>query len=503
MILSAGSIHSPQLLQLSGIGPEALLSGLGIPVLNNLVGVGENLQDHYMVDMYAPYNTTEYILPTRLTTDPAWNASAAAEYYANQTGPWCLGSPDGDAFPSLPSIANGDTSIADGAASQNPGEYLASGLDPTIVAGYAAQQALMVNALRDEDRAVYELLNNNAGTLTSSTMRPFSRGSVQITTTDPFTLPAVDPRYGSNPVDLQVLLATLHFNEQILAQPAMASLGPVLTVPHVGASDDSLMQTIRSSIRTEGHPSCTCPMIPRELGGVVDPNLLVYGTANLRIVDASIFPLVPAAHLMAVVYGVAEKAADIIRSAPVNLDSCGPASNGTSPNRSPTAPTGYPLPTPTSQSSSNSSTSGLAPVGSEAATKSTANASSLSSLVSSAVSSARAATTSSSSSASGAGSSLGGSSASAGAASVTSAAMPSVVTVTKYVAPNGPSTEESTTTMTETLTPTSAGAPASTSTCGCGSEPGDTWDHDWVVKKARSDFSKLFGFVEPFFVAGN
>lgn len=78
-------------------------------------------------------------------------------------------------------------------------------------------------------------------------------------------------------------------------------------VPPIEANEDALNQIIDNGIRTEFHPSGTCAMLPLEQGGVVDSHLRVWGTQNLRVVDASIFPLVPAAHLQAVVYGVAEK----------------------------------------------------------------------------------------------------------------------------------------------------------------------------------------------------
>jgi choline dehydrogenase-like flavoprotein len=87
----------------------------------------------------------------------------------------------------------------------------------------------------------------------------------------------------------------------------MVELSPAQFVPPAEAGDEELLQIIKSGIRTEYHPSGTLAMLPRELGGVVDSRLRVYGTANLRVVDAGIFPLIPAAHLQASVYAVAEK----------------------------------------------------------------------------------------------------------------------------------------------------------------------------------------------------
>lgn len=117
----------------------------------------------------------------------------------------------------------------------------------------------------------------------------------------------MDPRYGSNPVDSDILLASILFNREILATDSMQELQAQQLTPSLNATEDEIMAMIKENAATEYHVSCSCPMLPLSLGGVVDPNLLVYGTQNLRIVDASIMPMIPAGHLQAVVYAVAEK----------------------------------------------------------------------------------------------------------------------------------------------------------------------------------------------------
>lgn len=92
-----------------------------------------------------------------------------------------------------------------------------------------------------------------------------------------------------------------------MATDPVQVLQPSQRVPPQNATEDEIMRFLKNAISTEYHVSCSSPMLPLGLGGVVDPNLLVYGTQNLRIVDASIMPMIPAAHLQAVVYGVAEK----------------------------------------------------------------------------------------------------------------------------------------------------------------------------------------------------
>ncbi|KAL8897572.1 MAG: hypothetical protein Q9207_007153 [Kuettlingeria erythrocarpa] len=307
VIVAAGSLHSAQLLQLSGIGPSSLLSTHGIPVALDLPGVGNNLQDHCLVGTFYPYNNGSYPSPTELTTNASYNSMAEFEYSSFKTGPWTAGSPNALAFNPLPLISNNSASILTGADNQDPTEYLPGDLDTTIIAGYTLQKQSLVRRLAETTVASYEIINNNAGSLTVAVMHPFSRGQCYIRSPDPFEPPSIDPRWLTNPVDRQVLIEALLFNRQILATQAMLPLQAAQFVPAVDADEDALNAIINTGIRTEFHPSGTCAMLPLEQGGVVDPHLRVYGAQNLRVVDAGIFPMIPAAHLQAVVYAVAEK----------------------------------------------------------------------------------------------------------------------------------------------------------------------------------------------------
>ncbi|KAL8964767.1 MAG: hypothetical protein Q9183_004230 [Haloplaca sp. 2 TL-2023] len=307
VIVAAGALHSAQLLQLSGIGPASLLESFGIPVALDLPGVGNNLQDHCLVGTFYPYNNDSYPSPTELTTNATYNSAAEDEYYAFKTGPWTAGSPNALAFNPLPLISDNSASILSGADDQDPAAYLASDLDPTIIAGYTLQKESLVRRLAETNVASYEIINNNAGSLTVAVMHPFSRGQCYISSVDPFEPPSIDPRWLTNPVDRQVLIEAMLFNREILAAPPMLPLQAAQFVPTVDADEDAINAIINAGIRTEFHPSGTCAMLPLEQGGVVDPRLRVHGTQNLRVVDAGIFPMIPAAHLQAVVYGVAEK----------------------------------------------------------------------------------------------------------------------------------------------------------------------------------------------------
>ncbi|MCJ1250314.1 hypothetical protein MMC30_007540 [Trapelia coarctata] len=320
VIVAAGALHSVQLMELSGIGPAALLEQLNITVALDLPGVGNNLQDHCLVGTFYPYNNASYPSPTELTSNATYNTLAEQEYYAKKTGPWTAGSPNALAFPSLPHISANTAKILSDATAQGTIDYLLPGLDPTVIAGFKEQKDSVIQRLGTATSAAYEIINNNAGSLTISIMHPLSRGVVYINSADPFEPPLIDPRWLSNPTDRSILIEALKFNRQILATPSMRELQAAQFVPPVDADDAALNQVINNGIRTEFHPSGTLAMLPLAMGGVVDSNLLVYGTQNLRVVDASIFPLVPAAHLQAVVYAVAEKAADIIKTAEATIE---------------------------------------------------------------------------------------------------------------------------------------------------------------------------------------
>jgi choline dehydrogenase-like flavoprotein len=177
-----------------------------------------------------------------------------------------------------------------------------------VISGYAAQKDIITNQLGRADSSVCELLNDNVGLLSVAAMHPLSRGRIHITTDNPYVPPEIDPRYCSNPLDLQILTDALIFNNKLLNTNSMQLLQPVSYYPYLpNATAKILMKAVRSGLRTEFHGSGATSMMPRELGGVVDPDLRVYGTKNLRIVDAGIIPMLPASHLQAPVYAIAEK----------------------------------------------------------------------------------------------------------------------------------------------------------------------------------------------------
>jgi choline dehydrogenase len=142
---------------------------------------------------------------------------------------------------------------------------------------------------------------------------PYTRGTVLITSKSAFDYPAIDPKYYGHQYDIDVTMAGQLWARKLAASTPMKDFMISETYPGAGTTGADLEKWFKAGCTTEYHIMGTCSMLPRDSGGVVDTNLIVYGTKNVRVVDASIMPLQVSAHLMAPAYGVAEKAADIVR----------------------------------------------------------------------------------------------------------------------------------------------------------------------------------------------
>lgn len=321
VVVAAGALHSPQILQLSGIGPAALLEQFNITLAQNLSGVGNNLQDHCMVQIDYACKTPLCLLSNLLTgltdqlpglTTPhtflhnvSYNNASGSQFVTSKTGPWAGEPSTAVAFPSLPQITNTTSTLVN--AARRGSRYWPATYDSNLRSGYELQFDYTLSRLLANTTPAYEILNNNGGGLDVALMHPLSRGTVQLGSADPFTAPLIDPRWLTNPFDTQVLVAAMQFNQRILNTPAIQQLQPSYDNIPEDASWDFLTAYLRKNLKTEYHYAGTCAMMPQELGGVVDPDLRVYGTRNLRVADTSIFPIIPAAHLQAVTYAIAEK----------------------------------------------------------------------------------------------------------------------------------------------------------------------------------------------------
>ncbi|KAJ3743523.1 alcohol oxidase [Lentinula detonsa] len=311
VILSAGAYNTPKLLELSGIGNATRLESLGIPSLIDLPQVGENLQDH----LFAP---VQYQVKSGITTFDQFriNSTFAAEQAAiyNSTRAGFMAASD-SAISFLPFQAT--TNNVDSLLQLFNQTVADSNASPLQLAQYDIQGGW----IRDGTVPQMELIlfsrgfvnlgpNTSYINILGGGLHLTSHGSVHINTTDALVQPVISPNWLSNDFDVAAVLEGLKFALRTGSTLPLADLIDIQTDPEPDAqSDAALIEYIRGSVETAHHPVGTAPMATR----VVDASLLVYGTSNLRIVDASIMPLTVAAHLQESVYAIAEKAADIIK----------------------------------------------------------------------------------------------------------------------------------------------------------------------------------------------
>ncbi|KAK0612444.1 hypothetical protein B0T17DRAFT_648607 [Bombardia bombarda] len=336
VILAAGALHSPAVLEHSGIGSPAVLNPLSIPVLVANPSVGENMQDHPIVCQ--SFEVADGIPSADALRDPTILA-ALANLHATQAGAGPLGqsvvsvayTPVVDGSGRLPAAAvqalfaeHASTALPQ-PSQQAVRALLSSSAD---VPAPAFQYLLFPSqiTISDTPRSMAEYIvpsePQNFITIMTVLNHPFSRGSVHIASPSPAALPRWDPRYNSNPLDMELLARGVQFVERLVA-PGSPLAGVLKReggrrlpgiVSDVGEGDlEKSREIVRQRQISVFHVSGSCAMLPREQGGVVDERLRVYGVKGVRVVDASVFPLEPAGNIQSVVYAVAERAADVIK----------------------------------------------------------------------------------------------------------------------------------------------------------------------------------------------
>ncbi|KAI5803923.1 hypothetical protein EDC01DRAFT_775381 [Geopyxis carbonaria] len=317
VVMAAGAVHTPRLLQLSGVGERKLLERLGIEVVVDLPGVGAGLQDHVGYFMRNNVSLPKEDDPTRLTTDPAYDAEMKALFLANRTGPWAISQGNGAGFFPLPQISPSNyTTLLASAAAASASLPNSPALHPTVLSGHALQRSLLLQHFAHNATAVLEVIFAIRMSTTLVLTKPLSRGRVLLNSSSPWAHPLVHMHTFTAAPDVAILVEGLKFARRLWSQPALQAYAPVEAVPGAGVrSEEEIREALwAGAVPSLAHPSCSCPMLPREMGGCVDTTLRVYGVQGLRIVDASVMPVIPASHLMATVYAVAEKAADLIIS---------------------------------------------------------------------------------------------------------------------------------------------------------------------------------------------
>ena len=333
VILSAGVIQSPQLLELSGIGPPDILEPLGIDVVVENNGVGENLQDH--VHTSISFEVQEG-LPTFTQLDnPEFFASALQAFLTKGTG-YITNLVSSVSYLSYPQLLN--TKGVTGKSVKEITKIKPSKEDRERVPSLKEQYKEISRKLEDPDEAVVEQIFLPAGfnfadsdnttllfkappgellTLYGWILHPYSRGNIHITSADPTVYPRIDPRYLSSSADLEIL-STIALQTQAVArtEPFVSLLkdnGTVFAPNYDEITPENANKHVRDTLTSIYHPIGTCSMLPRKDNGVVDTSLKVYGTTNLRVVDSSIAPLLTRGTIQSFVYAIAEKAADMIK----------------------------------------------------------------------------------------------------------------------------------------------------------------------------------------------
>jgi choline dehydrogenase len=302
VILSAGAFQSPQLLMLSGVGPQETLQQHNIPVLSNLPGVGQNLQDQPLIGISHRVN-----VPTssQLINDPLYAAAAAKDYLQNGTGP-LAGPPGLLAF----------ERISDTQPFLLPNSTLSS-LAQNFPPDWPQLEYLTQNGYSGYNtnyRTSAPTDGYNYATLSAVILSPFSRGNITITSASAHDQPQINPAWLTAPEDLSLALAGFKRLRHIWATISNVTIGEeYLPGPNV-TSDEQIVGFMRASAFTLYHASATCKMGKRgDAMAVVDSRARVFGVAGLRVVDASAFPFLPPGHPQATVYMLAEKIAEDIR----------------------------------------------------------------------------------------------------------------------------------------------------------------------------------------------
>ncbi|BGP46470.1 hypothetical protein JCM10450v2_002315 [Rhodotorula kratochvilovae] len=364
IILSAGVIGTPQLLQVSGVGPADLLESLDIAVVKDLPGVGMHLTDH--LSGAITLNTSFPFSGDPITVNDTFKAEQLALWKAGDASSLYTSPNDAVAYVNLTTLFGGeaaaDAFMAEIAANQSA-QVEAYSTNAAIQAGYNATYTAELRDVYASAVGQAEILLSNTGTyggypdsvtvqIQAAIQHPLSRGSVKINSTSTFDKPQIDAGYLVHPADIQVLRQAFKFARTVsqtapFSDYVLGELSPGTSVE----TDEEWEAWIRRSVSTEYHPAGSVSMLPESEGGVVDLAARVYGIDGLRVVDASIVPIGMSAHMTAPLYGIAERAYDLLLSTPKAAGGSVAAENAT--QSSETGATGNPGAAPTASGTAN------------------------------------------------------------------------------------------------------------------------------------------------------
>ncbi|KAF4624906.1 hypothetical protein G7Y89_g13263 [Cudoniella acicularis] len=332
VILAAGVFNTPKLLELSGIGSASLLESLKIPVVIDNGNVGENLQDHPNAGLSFEVADGVETIDGLARQDMAAIGAAMEAYTKTQSGPFASGGNfSGGFLPVLDFISpEGEKELQrllqfqihdNKPFSKYHTEFVDSLLHTaTEGSGGFFSYPAQGNFIQEVD--IQDIIGSSSPgnylTICCMLLHPLSRGSSHINSSSPGTKMTIDPKYLSNPLDLEILARHVRYIGKIVSsEPLKSFLKPGGRRSHGAPKDldnlEEVKEYVKKAVLSSWHPTSTCAMLPLEKGGVVNTKLLVYGTKNLRIVDASVIPLSTRGNCQTTVYAVAEKAADLIK----------------------------------------------------------------------------------------------------------------------------------------------------------------------------------------------
>jgi len=322
IILSAGAVQTPQLLELSGIGQPFILRAANITPIIPLLGVGENYQDHPRVQIsyrlkpsYTSSDILKYDTPFATSEFSKW-LSGQKSWYDDRRGPfifanWNQITPNA---PALVKLAHANVGKSPDIGHQKKLEQLSNPFIPQVeiilADGYTGR-----NGYPAPNSSHY---GDDFVTFIIILLHPLSRGSIHLNASNPAGKPIIDPHFLEYEYDIQAFIEAAKFTRRLAAAEPLRSLWEGEHEPAAAVQSDNDAQWrewVRENMFTVCHPSGTVPMLPLAKGGVVDSKLVVYGTENLRVVDWGLMPVQISGHPQTAVYGIAERAAEIVIAA--------------------------------------------------------------------------------------------------------------------------------------------------------------------------------------------
>ncbi len=322
VVLSAGSIQSPGLLELSGIGRSSVLAAAGVEQLIDLPGVGENLQDHIRIQSsfqlksnYTSFDILRYNATFADQQLTLWRANQYSMYDYTGSGytfvNWAKAL--GSGASTLLTLAQQAVGASPSPIDQKKLSFLSNPSVPQLEVifsdGYTGVKGYPPTSSPLYGKGFFSLI--------AAVMHPLSRGSVHIRSSNPADAPTINPNYLSNEHDVQSAVEAIKYVRRIANTAPMSAIWDAEYEPGLAAvpetdNDAQWRDFVLNTTLSIFHPAGTCAMLPLEKGGVVNPALVVYGTGNLRVVDASVMPVLVSGHIQTAVYGIAERAAEMM-----------------------------------------------------------------------------------------------------------------------------------------------------------------------------------------------